>query len=46
MSINTAYSIAEMLPAASTDSLLAAVFMCSVVLGAALLYSVSIDRRF
>lgn len=45
MSLNTAYSVSTMLPAASPDSLLAAVFMCSVVLGAALLYSLSIDRR-
>lgn len=45
MSINTAYAVTEMLPAASTDSLLGAVFMCGVVLGAALLYSLSIDRH-
>jgi len=45
MSIDTAYSVATTLPAASSDSLLATVFMCSVVLGAALLYSLSVDRR-
>ncbi|MDH3714317.1 MAG: hypothetical protein OET44_10770 [Gammaproteobacteria bacterium] len=46
MSISTAYSAAVMLPAASSDSLLGVLLICSVVLGAFLLYSVSIDRRF
>lgn len=45
MSITTAYSAAAMLPATGSDSLLGTVFICSVVLGAALLYSMSIDRR-
>ncbi len=45
MNADTANAIANMLPAASPDSLLGAVFMCSVVLGAALLYSLSIERR-
>ena len=45
MSINTAYSVAAMLPETSSHSLLASVFICTVMLGAALLYSLSIDRR-
>jgi hypothetical protein len=45
MSIITVYSAAAMLPTSSSDSLLGTVFICSVVLGAALLYSLSIDRR-
>jgi hypothetical protein len=45
MSITTTYSAAAMLPATGSDSLLSAVFICGVVLGAALLYSLSIDRR-
>ena len=45
MHTDTTYALANMLPAASSDSLLGAIFMCSVVLGAALLYSLSIERR-
>ena len=39
------YTVANMLPAASPDALLGAILMCGVVLGAALLYSLSIERR-
>lgn len=45
MYTDASHAFANMLPAASSDSLLGAIFMCSVVLGAALLYSLSIERR-
>ena len=45
MNADTAYAVASMLPAASSDSLLGAIFMCTVVLGAALLYSLSVEQR-
>ena len=45
MNAETTFIVANMLPAASSEALLGAIFMCAVVLGAALLYSLSIDRR-
>ena len=45
MSFDTFYTLATLLPATSADALLSSVLMCAVVLGAALLYSLSTNRH-
>ncbi len=45
MNLDNVYALAAMLPSTSADSLLSNVFICAVVLAAALLYAVSTERN-